>query len=57
MNLTRTALNNPASIIVTAILILLFGIISLFKLPIQITPDIEQPQISVFTVWRLDHSR
>ena len=52
MNLTRTALNNPASIIVTAILILLFGIISLFKLPIQITPDIEQPQISVFTGWR-----
>ncbi|HSG51528.1 MAG TPA: efflux RND transporter permease subunit [Rheinheimera sp.] len=52
MNLTRTALKNPASIIVTAILILLFGVISLFKLPIQITPDIEQPQISVFTGWR-----
>ena len=52
MNLTRTALNSPASIIVTAILILLFGIISLFKLPIQITPEIEQPQISVFTGWR-----
>ena len=52
MNLARTALNNPASVIVTAILILLFGVISLFKLPIQITPDIEQPQISVFTGWR-----
>ena len=52
MNLTRTALNNPASIIVIAILLMLFGIISLLKLPIQITPDIEQPQISVFTGWR-----
>ena len=52
MNLARTALNNPASVIVTAILILLFGVISLFKLPSQITPDIEQPQISVFTGWR-----
>ncbi len=52
MNLTRTALKNPASIIVIAILILLFGVISLLKLPIQITPDIEQPQISVFTGWR-----
>ena len=52
MNLPRTALNNPASVIVIAILILLFGLISLFKLPIQITPDIEQPQISVFTGWR-----
>lgn len=52
MNLTRNALNNPASIIVIALLILLFGVISLLKLPIQITPDIEQPQISVFTGWR-----
>ncbi|MBU1311710.1 MAG: efflux RND transporter permease subunit [Gammaproteobacteria bacterium] len=52
MNLTRTALQNPASVIVIAILILLFGIISLLKMPIQITPDIEQPQISVFTGWR-----
>ncbi len=52
MNLTRSALNNPASVIVIAILLLLFGLISLFKLPIQITPDIEQPQISVFTGWR-----
>jgi multidrug efflux pump subunit AcrB len=52
MNLTRTALRSPASVIVVAILILLFGVISLLKLPIQITPDIEQPQISVFTGWR-----
>ncbi|MEO3864589.1 efflux RND transporter permease subunit [Rheinheimera fenheensis] len=52
MNLTRSALTNPASVIVIAILLLLFGLISLFKLPIQITPDIEQPQISVFTGWR-----
>src|SRR5690606_24456030 len=52
MNLSRAALKNPASVIVTAILILLFGVISLLKLPIQITPDIEQPQISVFTGWR-----
>ncbi|MBV2128957.1 efflux RND transporter permease subunit [Arsukibacterium indicum] len=52
MNLTRAALRNPASIIVISLLILLFGLISVLKLPIQITPDIEQPQISVFTGWR-----
>ena len=52
MNLSRSALRNPASVIVIAILIMLFGVISLLKLPIQITPDIEQPQISVFTGWR-----
>lgn len=52
MNLTRASIKNPATVIVVAILVLLFGVISLFKLPIQITPDIEQPQISVFTGWR-----
>ena len=52
MNLSRSALRNPASVIVIAVLIMLFGVISLLKLPIQITPDIEQPQISVFTGWR-----
>ena len=52
MNITRAAVRHPAAIIVIAILIVLFGGISIFKLPIQITPDIEQPQISVFTGWR-----
>ncbi|MEO3679045.1 efflux RND transporter permease subunit [Rheinheimera sp. FR7-31] len=52
MNLTSNALNNPAGVIVITILCILFGVISLFKLPIQITPDIEQPQISILTGWR-----
>ncbi|MCV2883955.1 efflux RND transporter permease subunit [Aestuariibacter sp. AA17] len=52
MNLTRASIKNPAAIVVIAILLLLFGIISLFKLPIQLTPDIEQPQISIGTGWR-----
>lgn len=52
MNVPRISVNNPAAILVIAILVILFGMISLFKLPIQLTPDIEQPQIRIGTGWR-----
>jgi len=39
------------SVAVGIILILLFGFVGLNKLPIQLTPDVELPQISVTTTW------
>lgn len=52
MNLTRNALKNPAAILVIVALVMVFGVMSIFKLPIQLTPDIEQPQITISTGWR-----
>ncbi len=52
MNLTRIALANPAAAIVTAILVVIAGAVSLFGLPIQLLPAIDQPQITVWTQWR-----
>lgn len=52
MNLTHSALKNPAAIIVLTVLALVFGVISLFKLPLQLIPDIENPQITITTGWR-----
>lgn len=52
MNLTRTALKNPAAVFVIMALIVVFGLISAVKLPLQLTPDVEQPQISIFTAWQ-----
>ncbi|NQZ82575.1 MAG: efflux RND transporter permease subunit [Colwellia sp.] len=52
MNLTRSALKNPAAIIVIVALVMVFGLISVFKLPLQLTPDIEQPQITISSGWR-----
>jgi HAE1 family hydrophobic/amphiphilic exporter-1 len=52
MNLTRSSLKNPASVIVILVLIMLFGTISIFRLPLQLTPEIEQPQITIFSGWR-----
>ena len=47
MNLTSSALKNPTAVIVAILLVALFGFISLFKLPIQLTPDISKPDIVI----------
>lgn len=52
MNLTRSSVKNPAAVLVIIALVFMFGIIAMLKLPIQLTPDIEQPQISIGTGWR-----
>lgn len=52
MLLTRASLRNRVAVAVAGILITLFGIISLFRLPVQLSPDIERPVISINTGWR-----
>ena len=52
MKLTSSALTNPAAVAVGVALILLVGMLSLFKLPVQLFPDIERPRIAIQTFWR-----
>lgn len=52
MILTTASLKNPTGVIVAILLAALFGLISFFKLPIQLTPDISQPMITISTGWR-----
>lgn len=52
MNITRSSLDNPVGLLVAIILILIFGSISLSRLPIQLTPELEEPEITVTTTWR-----
>ncbi len=52
MTLTRIALGNPVAVIVAGILVVIFGTLSLLRLPIQMTPEIERPEISIQTPWR-----
>ena len=52
MNLTRISTHNPAGTLVTLLLIAIFGILAIAKLPIQLLPDIQRPQISVYNNWR-----
>jgi multidrug efflux pump subunit AcrB len=52
VKLTAASLNSPAAVIVAVTIILLFGIASLTRLPVQLFPDIENPKIAIQTGWR-----
>ncbi len=52
MNLTRLSTKHPAAVVVAVALSMVFGLIALYKLPSQLLPTIEQPQITVSTSWR-----
>jgi HAE1 family hydrophobic/amphiphilic exporter-1 len=51
MDIIRYAINKPISVAVGVIFVLLFGYIGLTSLPLQLTPDVEEPQITVRTIW------
>ncbi|MGI9227174.1 MAG: efflux RND transporter permease subunit, partial [Gammaproteobacteria bacterium] len=48
----RPALDNPVATLVACLLVSIFGVLALDRLPIQLTPEIEQPEIVVNTYWR-----
>lgn len=51
MKLVEASIQKPVSVAVGVIFIVLFGLISLFKIPVQLTPDVEKPRITVDTTW------
>jgi HAE1 family hydrophobic/amphiphilic exporter-1 len=51
MDLIRTSISKPVTVIVGVILAVLFGIIGLVRLPYQLTPDVTEPEITVTTLW------
>jgi multidrug efflux pump subunit AcrB len=52
MRLTQLGLGNPVAVVVGVLLAIMFGLISLNRLPIQLTPEVEQPRITINTTWR-----
>ncbi len=52
MTLTRISLGNPVGVVVAVLLVLIFGAIGLSRLPIQLTPEVTEPEITVTTDWR-----
>ena len=52
MSLTINSLRNPAGIAVVVAIIVFFGLYSLNKLPVQLFPNIDEPEMSVQTGWR-----
>lgn len=51
MDIVRYSLTKPVSVAVAVILLATFGLIGLNSLPVQLTPDVETPQITVQTSW------
>ncbi len=51
MHLIQACVNNPVKVIVGVLLVALFGAISLFRMPMQLTPEVQIPTLSVETRW------
>ena len=51
MNVIHGAIRQPVTVTVGVILIILAGVVSLARIPIQLTPNVESTVITVSTFW------
>ncbi len=51
MDLIKFSIKNPVTIVVSVLIVLIFGFISLDKLPYQLTPSVMKPEIKITTFW------
>ncbi len=51
MNLIQLAIERPIAVIAAVLMVVMFGLVALQKIPIQLTPDVSKPVISVRTPW------
>ena len=51
MKIIEYSTKNPVKVAVGSIFVLLFGFLALFRIPVQLVPDVEKPQITVETRW------
>jgi len=51
MKLVEASLKYGVTVAVGVILILMFGLLSLFRIPVQLVPDVSQPELTVTTTW------
>jgi HAE1 family hydrophobic/amphiphilic exporter-1 len=51
MNLITQFVHNPVKVCVGVILLLLFGILAIINMPMQLTPEVEVPTLTIETRW------
>lgn len=51
MDIIKYSIGKPVTVAVAVIIVVMFGIIGLKQLPVQLTPDVETPKITVTTMW------
>lgn len=51
MNLIRLAVERPVALLSVVLMVLIFGMVALSRIPVQLAPDVDQPTISITTAW------
>ena len=51
MKLVDASIKNPITVIVGVILLVMFGLIALLRIPVQLTPNVDKAEITVNTIW------
>ena len=51
MNLIRVSIERPVAVIAAVLMVVMFGVLALMQIPIQLTPDVRKPVISLNTIW------
>lgn len=52
MDIVSYSIKKPVTVLVGIILVVLFGIIGLLRMPYQLSPTVTEPEITVTTTWR-----
>ena len=51
MNIIRLSIDRPIAVVAAVLMVILFGLLALQTIPIQLTPDVQRPVITVSTKW------
>jgi len=51
MDFIRFCIENPVKVTVCVLMAVLFGAVSLVGTPVQLTPDVSEPEITITTLW------
>ncbi|MGW8223470.1 MAG: efflux RND transporter permease subunit [Syntrophobacteria bacterium] len=51
MKLVDASIKNPITVAVGVILLIMFGLIALLRIPVQLTPNVDKAEITVNTIW------
>src|SRR5687767_12216734 len=51
MGIIERSIRQPVAVAVVVLLLVMFGVLSAFRVPVQLTPNVDQPVVSVTTRW------
>ncbi|MDR1269750.1 MAG: efflux RND transporter permease subunit [Planctomycetaceae bacterium] len=52
MDIIKFSIDNPVKVAVGVLLTILFGVLAFVSVPVQMTPDVERPVVTIRTTWQ-----